>query len=217
MVRRYLDNYYVFDPFYASWRRERRLGIMPLKRARRRRGQARPVHSRVPGAVGNLRRGRHHAGGWRRLVPRHLSRPLDRDRSRTARSRCWTSGCRYSRPCMRSTSKRAGPSFSRTSAPTGPGASPRQEPTIPASLWPELCAARARTGAVDPRRPSDRATSPSGSASPSARSRTTAAASMKSSTSPPNGNCSCSSSSTGRTVRYRPQSCNCPAKSAGRP
>ena len=32
MVRRYLDNYYVFDPFYASWRRERRLGIVPLKR-----------------------------------------------------------------------------------------------------------------------------------------------------------------------------------------
>src|SRR3569623_141138 len=31
MVRRYLDSYYVFDPFYASWRRERRLGIMPLK------------------------------------------------------------------------------------------------------------------------------------------------------------------------------------------
>ncbi len=31
MVRRYLDSYYVFDPFYASWRGERRLGVMPLK------------------------------------------------------------------------------------------------------------------------------------------------------------------------------------------
>ena len=32
MVQRYLASYYVFDPFYASWRRERRLGIVPLKR-----------------------------------------------------------------------------------------------------------------------------------------------------------------------------------------
>lgn len=31
-----------------------------------------------------------------------------------------------------------GAEFSRTSAPTVPGASPRQEPTIPVSLWPEL-------------------------------------------------------------------------------
>lgn len=32
MVRSYLANYYVFDPFYAAWRRERRLGIVPLRR-----------------------------------------------------------------------------------------------------------------------------------------------------------------------------------------
>lgn len=31
LVRSYLANYYVFDPFYAAWRRERRLGIVPLK------------------------------------------------------------------------------------------------------------------------------------------------------------------------------------------
>ncbi|WP_315928935.1 hypothetical protein [Mesorhizobium sp. SP-1A] len=31
MVRRYLENYYVFDPFYACWRREQRLGIVPLR------------------------------------------------------------------------------------------------------------------------------------------------------------------------------------------
>lgn len=31
MVRRYLASYYVYDPFYAHWRRERRLGIVPLR------------------------------------------------------------------------------------------------------------------------------------------------------------------------------------------
>jgi DNA-binding CsgD family transcriptional regulator len=31
MVARYLDTYYVFDPFYAYWRLNRRAGIMPLK------------------------------------------------------------------------------------------------------------------------------------------------------------------------------------------
>jgi DNA-binding CsgD family transcriptional regulator len=30
MVERYLQTYYVFDPFYAFWRRERRAGIVPL-------------------------------------------------------------------------------------------------------------------------------------------------------------------------------------------
>src|SRR5262249_6435814 len=32
MVQRYLATYYVFDPFYAAWQRERRLGIVPLRR-----------------------------------------------------------------------------------------------------------------------------------------------------------------------------------------
>lgn len=31
MVARYLDTYYVFDPFYAYWRLNRRAGIVPLK------------------------------------------------------------------------------------------------------------------------------------------------------------------------------------------
>ena len=30
MVARYLETYYVFDPFYAYWRRQRRAGIVPL-------------------------------------------------------------------------------------------------------------------------------------------------------------------------------------------
>lgn len=32
MARRYLNDYYVYDPFYALWRRERRTGIVALKR-----------------------------------------------------------------------------------------------------------------------------------------------------------------------------------------
>lgn len=31
MVRRYLETYYVFDPFYAAWRNERRRGVVPLR------------------------------------------------------------------------------------------------------------------------------------------------------------------------------------------
>lgn len=31
LVNSYLAHYYVFDPFYAAWRRERRHGIVPLK------------------------------------------------------------------------------------------------------------------------------------------------------------------------------------------
>ena len=31
MVRHYLASYYVYDPFYAHWRRERRLGVVPLR------------------------------------------------------------------------------------------------------------------------------------------------------------------------------------------
>jgi DNA-binding CsgD family transcriptional regulator len=31
LVRKYLDAYYVFDPFYASWRRDRRPGVVRLR------------------------------------------------------------------------------------------------------------------------------------------------------------------------------------------
>jgi DNA-binding CsgD family transcriptional regulator len=31
MVERYLETYYVFDPFYAYWRQHRRTGIVPLR------------------------------------------------------------------------------------------------------------------------------------------------------------------------------------------
>src|SRR3982751_5011372 len=42
MVRKYLDSYYVYDPFYAYWRQKQRLGIIPHKRladAEMKRGQ----------------------------------------------------------------------------------------------------------------------------------------------------------------------------------
>jgi hypothetical protein len=31
MVRRYLDSYYAYDPFYAHWRKQRQPGIVPLR------------------------------------------------------------------------------------------------------------------------------------------------------------------------------------------
>lgn len=32
MVRKYLEVYYIHDPFYAYWRRERKAGVIPLRR-----------------------------------------------------------------------------------------------------------------------------------------------------------------------------------------
>src|SRR3990170_3028209 len=32
MVRKYLDVYYIHDPFYAYWRKERKAGVIPLRR-----------------------------------------------------------------------------------------------------------------------------------------------------------------------------------------
>lgn len=109
MVRRYLDNYYVFDPFYASWRRERRLGILPLKRLadeEAKRGQYIAgflAQSEISDEVGIMLAD---GGDWC-LGIFSTARPL---RSGTARSPCWMSGCQCSKPCMRSTSRRAAPS-----------------------------------------------------------------------------------------------------------
>ena len=129
MVRRYLDSYYVFDPFYASWRRERRLGIMPLKRTGRRGGQARPVHSRIPGAVGDLRRGRHHARLMAATGASASSSTARLCRSGTARSPLLSERLPVFVALHALDIKARGPDFSRTSAPTGPGASPQQKPT----------------------------------------------------------------------------------------
>ena len=55
MVRKYLEVYYVYDPFYLHWRTHQRPGVVPLNRLHRSRSQARQIHRRVSRPVGDLR------------------------------------------------------------------------------------------------------------------------------------------------------------------
>lgn len=137
MVQRYLASYYVFDPFYASWRRKRRLGILPLKGLadeEAKRGQYIAgflAQSEICDEVGIMLAD---GGDW------CLGIFLDRSTASFKDSEIALLDERL--PVFEALhaldTKARGAEFSRTSAPTGPGASPRQEPTIPASLWPEL-------------------------------------------------------------------------------
>ncbi|BCG76721.1 helix-turn-helix transcriptional regulator [Mesorhizobium sp. 113-3-3] len=137
MVKRYLDNYYVFDPFYASWRRERRLGIMPLKRLaddEAKRGQYIAgflTQSEICDEVGIMLAD---GGDW------CLGIFLDRSTASFKDSEIALLDERL--PVFEALHaldiKARGSDFARTSAPTSPGASPQQKPTIPMSLWPEL-------------------------------------------------------------------------------
>lgn len=137
MVRRYLDSYYVFDPFYASWRRERRLGIMPLKTLadeEARRGQYIAgflAQSEICDEVGIMLAD---GGDW------CLAIFLDRSTVSFRDSEIALLNERL--PVFEALHaldiKARGSDFSRTSAPTGPGATPQQTPSIPPDLWPDL-------------------------------------------------------------------------------
>jgi DNA-binding CsgD family transcriptional regulator len=137
MVRRYLDSYYVFDPFYASWRRERRLGVLPLKRLTNeeaKRGQYIAgflTQSEICDEVGILLAD---GGDW------CLGIFLDRSSVsfKDSEIALLTERLPVFEALHALDIKARGSDFSRTSAPTGPGASPQQQPSIPASLWPEL-------------------------------------------------------------------------------
>ncbi len=137
MVRRYLDSYYVVDPFYASWRGERRLGVMPLKgltNEEAKRGQYIAgflAQSEICDEVGILLAD---GGDW------CLGIFLDRSRIQFKDSEIalLTERLPVFEALHAMDIKARGSDFSRTSAPTGPGASPQQKPIVPASLWPEL-------------------------------------------------------------------------------
>jgi DNA-binding CsgD family transcriptional regulator len=137
MVRRYLDNYYVFDPFYASWRRERRLGIMPLKglaNEEAKRGQYIAgflAQSEICDEVGIMLAD---GSDW------CLGIFLDRSTIsfKDSEIALLTERLPVFEALHALDIKAHGSNFSRTSAPSGPGASPRREPTIPDRLWPEL-------------------------------------------------------------------------------
>ena len=156
MVQRYLADYYVFDPFYASWRRDRRLGIVPLKRladdeVKRGRYIAEFLaQSAICDEVGILLAD---GGDWCLGIFLDRSSKPFRDSEialLNERLPVFAVAARARHPNAR------GPSFSRTSAPIAEGASPRRQPSIPAGLWPELSTARARTRPAGPGRPSDR-------------------------------------------------------------
>ncbi|WP_019170016.1 helix-turn-helix transcriptional regulator [Pseudaminobacter salicylatoxidans] len=136
MVQHYLDSYYVFDPFYASWRGERRLGIMPLKRLAGdevKRGQYIAgflAQSQICDEVGIMLAD---GGDWcLGIFLDRTSRPF-RDREiALLEERLPVFSALHALDI-----KARGPDFLRTSAPSGPAASPRT-PCIPAALWPGL-------------------------------------------------------------------------------
>ncbi len=137
MVHRYLESYYVFDPFYASWRQEQRLGIMPLKglaNEEAKRGQYIAgflAQSDICDEVGIMLAD---GGDW------CLGIFLDRSTVsfKDSEIALLTERLPVFEALHALDIKARGSDFLRTSAPSSVGASPRRQPKIPASLWPEL-------------------------------------------------------------------------------
>lgn len=139
MVARYLETYYVFDPFYAHWRNERRTGIVPLKslagdRIKRGRYIAEFLaQSEICDEIGVLLED---GGDW------CLGIFLDRSRQpfRDADIELLTERfCVFSALHALDTRSRL-PDDRRTDAPMAPGAAPANGPILSAALWPELSA-----------------------------------------------------------------------------
>lgn len=139
MVRRYLERYYVYDPFYAYWRRNQHPGIVPL-------------HSLTSDAV---KRGRY--------ISEFLAQSYIRDEVGIllADGSDWClaifleqTGRRFTDNEITRLEERfpvfetlhdldiraRGGDFMRGEAPSGPGTAPSNEPTLPDTLWPELTA-----------------------------------------------------------------------------
>jgi DNA-binding CsgD family transcriptional regulator len=137
LVRRYLENYAVFDPFYAFWRREQRPGIVPLKSladSEAKRGQYIAgflAQADIVDEVGILLKD----GGdcCLGIFLDSMRRPF-RDREIALLGERLPVFAALHALDLRS---RTGDSNRKETLPT-PGAAPRREPTIPAGLWPEL-------------------------------------------------------------------------------
>ncbi len=136
MVRHYLASYYVFDPFYASWQRERRLGIVPLKRLADdevKRGQYIAgflAQSQICDEVGILLAD---GGDWcLGIFLDRSEKPFKEREIALLDERLPVFSALHALDI-----KARAPDFLRTSAPSGPAASPRK-PSIPDALWPEL-------------------------------------------------------------------------------
>lgn len=139
MVRRYLESYYVYDPFYAYWRRKRQGGIVPLKRladdeVKRGRYIAEFLaQSAICDEVGILFAD---GGDWcLGIFLDRTSKPFRETELTLLKERLPVFASLHALDL-----KARGPQFLRTSAPPAPGALPRREPAIPEQLWPELSA-----------------------------------------------------------------------------
>lgn len=137
MVGRYLADYYVFDPFYASWRQERRLGIVPLKsladdEVKRGRYMAEFLaQSEICDEVGILLAD---GGDWcLGIFLDRMERPFRDGEIAILGDRLPVFAALHARDLA----ARA-PGFARTTAPDAPGAAPLREPRVPAGLWSEL-------------------------------------------------------------------------------
>jgi DNA-binding CsgD family transcriptional regulator len=139
MVRRYLDNYYVYDPFYAHWREKRQLGIVPLKHLTDedlKRGKYIAeflAQSEICDEVGILLED---GGDW------CLGIFLDRAHQpfKDTEIALLTQRLPVFSALHALDIKSRRPDFRRTDAPLGKGGVPEREPRIPEGLWPELSA-----------------------------------------------------------------------------
>ena len=137
MVRKYLDTYYVHDPFYAHWRKNQKPGIFALRDTeRQKRG---PYISEFLGEsvitdeVGVLLGD---GGDW------CLGIFLDRSSGKFSRLETAKLEDRFKVfAALHALDIQArSPNFRRTAQPTLPGAQPdeKRSAEIPASLWPSL-------------------------------------------------------------------------------
>ncbi|MDX3924490.1 MAG: helix-turn-helix transcriptional regulator [Shinella sp.] len=137
MVGQYLDTYYVFDPFYAYWRTERRLGIVPLKSL----------------ADDEMKRGRYIAeflaqseicdevgifledgGDWcLGIFLDRTRRPFREAEIEALEERFGVFASLHALDTRTRT-----PSYKRTETPTATGATPAGKMEFTAKLWPEL-------------------------------------------------------------------------------
>lgn len=139
MVQLYLENYYVFDPFYAAWRQERRLGVVPLRSLASdevKRGQYMAeflAESEICDEVGVLLSD---GGDWcLGIFLDRTTRPFRKAELDALQERMPVFASLHALDI-----RARAPDFLRTSAMALPGTSPAREPKVPDDLWPELSA-----------------------------------------------------------------------------
>lgn len=139
MVARYLETYYVFDPFYAHWRGERRTGIVPLKSLagdRMKRGRYIAeflAQSEICDEIGVLLED---GEDWCLGIFLDRSRQPFRDADiDLLRERFPVFAALHALD-----TRTRQPSYRRSAAPALPGAVPANGPVLSAALWPELSA-----------------------------------------------------------------------------